>query len=85
MTWRLVESSAILTYLATADSQGEGDRGKGGARKEEEERKKVEQAAKRAELKRLQEEEDAALSATKAKQAPAGTQKVITSIYLHKW
>lgn len=69
------------TKLKEADdaywkSQGEGEKSKAASKRDEEEKKKLEQAAKRAELKRLQDEEDAKLSATKSKLAPAGSQKM---------
>ncbi|KAL6761888.1 hypothetical protein V8C86DRAFT_2529547 [Haematococcus lacustris] len=57
-------------------SAGEGDKGKAGAKREEEERKRLEAAAKRAELKRLAEAEEAALTATKAKATVAGVSKM---------
>lgn len=47
-------------------AQGEGAKSKAAAKKEEEENKRLEQLAKKAELKRLQEEEEAALSKPKA-------------------
>jgi hypothetical protein len=47
-------------------AQGEGAKSKAAAKKEEEEKKRLEQLAKKAELKRLQEEEEAALSKPKA-------------------
>lgn len=61
-------------YWAAA---GEGDKSKAQAKREEEAKKKAEAAAKKAEIKRLAEEEEARLAAKPKSLGVAGVQKVI--------